>query len=146
MHEVSSRPINLLMVDDDSVDVSAFRRSLRKNKILNRLHVARDGLEGLEMLRGENGYEALELPYIILLDLNMPRMDGVEFLEELRQDPKLHKTVVFVLTTSDADQDKTRAYEHHIAGYIVKSRIGDDFMELLSVLQPYWRIVELPTS
>ena len=83
-------------------------------------------------------------PYIILLDLNMPRMGGLEFLKEVRADPGLSDSVVFVLTTSDDDADRCQAYRQHIAGYCVKSRVGADFLELTGLLKAYWRVVELP--
>ena len=80
----------------------------------------------------------------VLLDLNMPRMNGIEFLEEIREDPRLRKLVVFVLTTSKADEDKVAAYEKNVAGYIVKSDVGNDFMRVVTMLDHYWRVVELP--
>jgi CheY-like chemotaxis protein len=135
--------IQILFVDDDTIDVMAFKRAMKKHKLLNPIHTASNGLEALKILRGDGTQPPLERPYIVLLDLNMPRMNGLEFLDELRQDPALHGSVVFVLTTSEDDRDKTAAYSHHIAGYIVKSHLGHDFVNLLSMLQPYWRIVEL---
>lgn len=145
--KMTTHPVQILLIDDDSVDVMAFKRAIKKHKLLNPVYTAQDGLEALALLRGEHGEAgALKKPYIILLDLNMPRMGGLEFLEELRQDPQLHGSVVFVLTTSEDDRDKTQAYEHHIAGYIIKSHLGKDFVNLLSMLKPYWRIVELETT
>lgn len=135
--------VKLLLVEDDSLDVQAIRRALRKARVANPLHVARDGVEALEMLRG-NGRPALVRPYIILLDLNMPRMNGIEFLSELRDDESLRDSVVFVLTTSDDDQDIMQAYDNLIAGYMVKSKAGEDFIKLIGMLDHYWRIVELP--
>ncbi len=140
------REVKLLLVEDDEVDVMHLQRSFRKLKIANPMVVANDGIEALEILRGENGQTALVAPYIILLDLNMPRMSGLEFLEEIRQDPLLNHSVVFVLTTSNDDQDKLKAYGNHVAGYIVKSEAGESFLEALQMLDRFWRVVELPVS
>ena len=94
--------VNILLVEDDEVDVMAVKRALKTLKIANPFFRAADGIEALEMLRGTGGKKQLPSPYIVLLDLNMPRMDGLEFLDELRQDPALHRSVVFVMTTSAA--------------------------------------------
>lgn len=134
------KTVSLLIVDDDDIDVMGIRRALEKLKIANPSFRARDGLEALEMLREE----VVPAPFIVLLDLNMPRMNGIEFLRELRADNFLMATVVFVLTTSKADEDMAMAYEKHIAGYMTKSAINRDFMGAIGLLEHYWRIVELP--
>jgi len=134
-----------LLVEDDEVDVMHLQRSFKKLKIANPMLVANDGIEALEILRGENGHAKIGMPYIILLDLNMPRMSGLEFLKEIRNDPALKQSVIFVLTTSNDDQDKTKAFDNHVAGYIVKSEAGTSFFEALEMLDRYWRVVELPT-
>lgn len=136
--------VHILLVDDDQVDVEGVKRSFKAAKIANPIHIARDGIEALEMLRGGNGHTAIPKSHIILLDLNMPRMNGIEFLEEIRQDKALHASIIFVLTTSSAEEDICRAYEHHIAGYIVKPEAGSDFLSALAMLDHYWRVVELP--
>ena len=112
------RTVSILLVDDDEVDRRAVMRSFQKHKIENPIMTARDGREALEILRGEGG-DALERPYMILLDLRMPRMDGLEFLAELRGDPKLRDSIVFVLTTSDLEKDRTESYNYNVAGYIL---------------------------
>lgn len=134
------REVSLLIVDDDDIDVMGVRRALEKLKIANPNFRAKDGLEALEMLRDGS----IPPPSIVLLDLNMPRMNGIEFLRELRADKELTKTVVFVLTTSKAEEDMAMAYEKHIAGYMTKSAINRDFMKAVGLLEHYWRIVELP--
>ena len=136
--------VQILLVEDDDIDAEAVRRAFTKQRIANPIVHARDGVEALEVLRGENGKEKLLRPYMILLDLNMPRMNGIEFLKELRGDSDLHDSVVFVLTTSDADRDKLSAYEQHIAGYLIKSNVGSGFVNLVNMLDAYWRYVELP--
>lgn len=141
------KSVTFLLVEDDDVDVMVLKHSFRRLKIANPIVVARDGIEALEVMRGGNGNHPLPTPYIVLLDLNMPRMNGVEFLQEIRSDPKLTRTVVFILTTSDDERDKTKAYDHHVAGYIVKSEAtGQLFIDALEMLDRYWRVVELPAA
>ena len=140
----NAQHINLLLVDDDEVDVMGLKRALKELKIANPVTVAGDGIEALEHLRGENGRAKLASPFIILLDLNMPRMTGIEFLKEIRKDPALKSSIVFVLTTSSADEDITRAYKNNVAGYIVKSNPADTFRDAVQLLNYYWTIVELP--
>lgn len=141
MNAASYKPVTIFLVDDDDIDVMGIERALKKLKIANNLVRARDGFEALEMLRKEGG---VEHPYLILLDINMPRMSGIEFLEELRNDAALSSSVVFVLTTSQDDEDKTAVYSKHVAGYIVKNKIDDGFLSMVDMLDHYWRIVELP--
>jgi CheY-like chemotaxis protein len=121
-------------------------RAFKKAKIANPISVAHDGIAALELLRGTNGRPRLPRPFIILLDLNMPRMDGIEFLRELRKDEDLKKSIVFVLTTSDADEDKVKAYNLGVAGYILKSNPANAFLEATALLDTYWRVVEFPAA
>ena len=81
---------------------------------------------------------------MVLTDINMPRMDGIELLEEIRKDDKLKPSVVFVLTTSQREEDKVRAYQFNVAGYLIKSHVGEDFMKMVDMLDRYWKIVEFP--
>lgn len=141
---MNGKTATLLIVEDDELDLMGIQRALKELKINNPMARAKDGLEALDMLKGQNGHEKLSKPYIILLDLNMPRMDGVEFLEAIRKDENLKRSVVFVLTTSDADTDIMRAYNYNIAGYIVKSDAKESFKEAISLLDAYWTIVLLP--
>jgi CheY-like chemotaxis protein len=122
----------------------AIRRSLRELKITNPVIAARDGIEALEHLRGENGHTMLHSP-LVLLDLKMPRMGGIEFLEEVRSDPLLQPLLVFVMTTSSAVEDRIKAYAKNVAGYILKYRAGNSFQDALSMLESYLRIIELPS-
>lgn len=139
----SALPFHVLLVDDDDVDAMAVRRALTANGSGHRLFTARDGLEALAMLRGE-GAPQVPRPYLIVLDLNMPRMNGVEFLRELRADPIHGRAIVFVLTTSDAESDKAAAYDAGVAGYVVKARAGRDLDRLVALLAAYRMAVELP--
>ena len=143
---MSTQPVHILVVDDDDVDAEGVQRAVKAAKILNPISRARDGIEALDMLRGTNGKEPIPRPFLILLDLNMPRMNGIEFLDVLRRDEHLHRSVVIVLTTSQAERDKLAAYDKHVAGYVSKSKAGEDFTELIDMLDHYWRIVELPTE
>ena len=138
------REVNILLVEDDKVDVMAVRRAFKVRKIANPLYIASDGVEALEMLRGADSPPLIAEPLIIILDLNMPRMNGLQFLEELRSDPDLHKLIVFVLTTSKDDQDRSKAYCKHIAGYIAKSDFDTSFLDAVTMLESYWKIIEFP--
>jgi len=136
--------VNILLVEDDEVDVKAVKRALRELKILNSLTVASDGIEALQLLRGENGREPLKRPFLILLDLNMPRMGGIEFLDEIRGDPALSHSLVFVMTTSEDEEDRFRAYDRHVAGYMLKHSPARTFIDAVTMLDHYWRVIELP--
>jgi CheY-like chemotaxis protein len=136
--------VTILLVDDDKVDAMAVKRSFRALKIANPIIEAHDGIAALERLRGLNGVEKLQPPYLVLLDLNMPRMGGIEFLDELRRDPALRPTLVFVMTTSAAEEDRIRAYDKNVAGYVLKHRPGQTFLESISMLEHYWRVIEFP--
>lgn len=135
--------LKILVVDDDEIDRQAVFRGFAKAEIDCQIEVARDGIEALEILRGEAEPE-LSPPYVVLLDLNMPRLDGIGFLEELRKDPVLRRTIVFILSTSDAEDDKLRAYDKLIAGYIVKSSAGRDFRNLAEMIANYWKVITPP--
>jgi CheY-like chemotaxis protein len=141
----NTQPLNIFLVEDDDGDAKAVIRAFEKAKVANPIVRAHDGKEALEALRGENGHSKPPSPYILLLDLNMPRMDGIQFLQEIRQDPELKKSVVFILTTSKSDRDKAEAYNLNVAGYIVKETAGQDFLKLINMIDNYWRLVELPS-
>jgi len=141
---VNNIPLNILLVDDDDGDAKAVQRSFQKAKIANPFTRAVDGMEALEMLNGTNGKTKVAFPCVMLVDLNMPRINGIQFIQALRADKALHRAIVFVLTTSKRDEDKLAAYDLNVAGYIVKSTAGADFMNLVNLVECYWRIVELP--
>jgi len=144
MRAMLDHTVTILVVDDDKVDTMAVRRSFRDLKIANPVVEARNGIEALEHLRGQSGRAKVPSPCLVLLDLNMPRMGGIEFLEELRDDPLLRRTLVFVMTTSAAEEDRMRAYDKNVAGYVLKHSLGQSFMESISMLQFYWRVIEFP--
>jgi CheY-like chemotaxis protein len=136
--------LSILVIDDDDVATEAVQRSLRKHNIYYPVYTAEDGLVGLQILRGTHPTIRLPKPHLVLLDLNMPRMNGFEFLEELRCDAELKDTVVFILTTSNNDSDRARAYNEHVAGYMVKSAVGPQFKKLACLLEYYAQAVVLP--
>lgn len=137
--------VNILLIDDDDVAAESVVRSLRKHTIDFPVTLARDGIEALEILRKTHPDLNIEKPYIILLDLNMPRMNGFEFLQEIRSDKQLRDSVIFVLTTSNFDSDRARAYQENIAGYMVKSAVGPQFSKLAALLDNYRNTVALPS-
>lgn len=136
--------VNILLVEDDEIDVKTITRAFKELKIANPIFRARDGIEALEILRSTDEATQVPQPFIVILDLNMPRMGGLELLETIRKDPLLLRTVVFVMTTSAAEEDRIRAYNHNVAGYILKQNSGHTFLEAISMLELYWRVVELP--
>jgi CheY-like chemotaxis protein len=138
---VEGRAMKVLLVEDDQVDVMNVQRAFRKSHILNPLFVAGDGVEALELLRGGN-VPARGL--LVLLDLNMPRMSGIEFLREVRRDADLKHLPVVILTTSDDERDRVEAYNLNVAGYILKPVTFLSFMEAMTTLNKYWELVELP--
>ena len=138
---MSERVLNILLVEDDEVDVMNVRRAFERNNVSNPLFVAGNGLEALAMLRSDQMPKERRL---ILLDLNMPKMNGIEFLQALRSDPELASLPVVVLTTSNDDQDKIDAYNLNVAGYLLKPVTFSNFCERMTTLNKYWTLVEMP--
>ena len=136
--------LHILLVDDDELDIMNVQRAFKKNNIINPLYVAHNGLEALEMLRSTGPDAMPKDRRLVLIDLNMPRMTGLEFLRELRGDPELHALTVIVLTTSDDERDKVEAFNLNVAGYIVKPVTFIAFVEAMAALNKYWSINELP--
>ncbi|MFT5254017.1 MAG: CheY-like chemotaxis protein [Flavobacteriales bacterium] len=136
---MSNRLINILLVEDDEVDVMNVQRAFAKNDIQNKLFVAGNGIEALELLDGVIN----PLPRIIILDINMPKMNGIEFLKVLREDEKLKNISVFVMTTSNEDNDKIEAYNLNVAGYILKPLSFEKFISSVSTLKSYWNLCEM---
>ncbi|MEY2933913.1 MAG: hypothetical protein RL033_4662 [Pseudomonadota bacterium] len=134
------RELEILLVEDDALDVMNVRRAFKQNKLTNRIHVAQNGLEALEVLRKGT----LPTRHLVLLDLNMPKMNGIEFLRELRADPNLQTTSVVVLTTSNEDRDRIEAYKLNVAGYLLKPVTFPSFVDLMATLNKYWTLVEMP--
>lgn len=143
--EPEHKKTSLLLIDDDEVDVMTVKRAFKKNNITNPLYIANNGLEALAMLRGKEMPKLLAgQRRLILLDLNMPKMNGTEFLRELRADPELKSLPVIVLTTSNEEQDKVEAYNLNVAGYIIKPVTFAKFVEAVATLNKYWTLSEMP--
>jgi CheY-like chemotaxis protein len=137
--------LNILLVEDDEVDVMTVQRAFQKGNITNPLYIAGNGLEALAMLRGEPG-QLSSMPTerrIILLDLNMPKMNGLEFLQEMRADDNIRHIPVVVLTTSNEERDRLQAYQLNVAGYILKPVTFSIFVELMVTLNKYWTLCEM---
>jgi CheY-like chemotaxis protein len=130
----------ILLVEDDEIDAMTVRRAMLENKVTNPLDVAEDGEKALEYLRASKS----KYPGLILLDLNMPRMGGIEFLRIVKSDETFKKIPVVVLTTSSEDRDRTDAYELCAAGYIVKPVNYLEFVEAVRTIDLYWTLCELP--
>lgn len=139
---MNGNSVTILLVEDNEVDVEAIQRGFMKQRLANPIQVARDGLEALDMLRDPQN--PFPHPFLVLLDLNMPRMSGIEFLREIRADQRLKSSIIFVLTTSKADEDKMASYDLNVAGYMVKRNVGKGFIKLASMLDHYRRVVEFP--
>jgi CheY-like chemotaxis protein len=144
---MEDRIINVLLVEDDEVDVMNVRRAFKKNKITNPLYVAGNGLEALAMLRSKDGKNPIvpNVRRLILLDINMPKMNGLEFLHQLRADPELKATPVIILSTSDEDRDRVEAYNFNVAGYILKPVTFSNFSHVMLTLNNYWALSEMPS-
>jgi len=130
----------ILLVEDDSVDAMTVKRALKDIKATNELPHVANGEEALEYLRGQGNKK----PCIILLDLNMPKMSGIEFLKIVKADEELKKIPVVVLTTSQEEQDKIESFKLSVGGYIVKPADYKKFVEAVKTLELYWTLSELP--
>ncbi len=148
MHQKSGIPINILMADDDEDDRLLTLDALKESRVLNNLMCVQDGVELLEYLRREGKFsdpETSPRPSLILLDLNMPRKDGREALQEIKADPALRGIPVVILTTSKEEEDMLRGYDLGCASYITKPVNFDGLVELMKALGRYWiEFVELP--
>ena len=137
---MDNRELHILLVDDDEVDVLTVKRAFQRNRLTNPIHVANNGLEALEKLRdGSLGPRRL-----VLLDINMPKMNGIEFLRVVRADPALQTTAVVVLPTSNEERDKIDAFKLNVAGYLLKPVTFGNFIDLMATLNKYWTLVEMP--
>lgn len=141
--ENHNKKLTILLVDDDDLDAKAVERMLRRQDDPPKLVRVINGIEALKLLRIQSSNTEVQPPFLVLLDLNMPKMGGLELLEEIRKDRRLQSSIIFVLTTSAADQDKVSAYSQHVAGYIVKSEAGPEYCHLSAMLNHYINTVSL---
>lgn len=145
MHPRDSMQVTqILLVEDDDIDAMAFDRHLGNANFKYEIHRAIDGSVALDMLRGSGGADLIPKPHMIVLDLNMPRMSGIEFLQELRADDDFQNCVVFIFTTSNAEKDRIPCFEHNVAAYLLKSKAGRRFEKLIALLESYVAIAEFP--
>jgi CheY-like chemotaxis protein len=140
------KTVHILLAEDDQIDQKAFLRAFDKLRIKNPVTVAKDGLEAWEILKGSNGKPPLGRPNLLILDINMPRMNGLELLERIREDADLHDSIVFMLTTSNDEEDKIEAFNLNVAGYMLKSDIGQSFVKAVELVDNYWRVMEFPSG
>jgi CheY-like chemotaxis protein len=138
--------LQVLLVEDDDVDAEIIRRAFRTYHAPYALTHVHDGLEALSVLRGESGGPCMAAPYIILLDIHLPRMNGIEFLRALRQDSALMWSIVFVLTVSDHHENILSAYREHVAGYFLKTRLNQHVAQLIHLLETYALLGEFPAG
>jgi len=143
--KIETRPVDILLVEDNPGDVRLTKEALKDAKVLNEIHVARDGVEAMQFVHREGSFANAPMPDLILLDLNLPRKDGREVLAEIKKDPKLQHIPVVVLTTSKADEDIIKTYNLHANAYITKPVDLNRFVEIMHALEQFWfTIVKLP--
>jgi len=142
-----SRPIQILLVEDSPTDTMLTLKALKLGKVANDVHHVDDGVQAMEFVRRQGIYSQVPRPDIILLDLNLPRKDGREVLQELKVDPQLKAIPVVVLTTSQADQDVLQSYQLHANCYITKPVSFERFLEVVTSVENFWlTVVALPTK
>jgi CheY-like chemotaxis protein len=140
------KPIKVLLVEDNAGDIRLTQEALKEGALLIDLNVVRDGIEAMSFLRREDSYSEVSRPDLILLDLNLPKKDGREVLQEVKADPELMRIPVVVLTTSEAESDVAASYGLHANCYITKPVDMDQFIKIVKVLEEFWfTIVKLPS-
>jgi CheY-like chemotaxis protein len=145
--EILSKPVEILIVEDNEGDVVLIEEVFEEAKIRNIIHVAEDGEEAVLYLRGEGKFSGSPRPDIILLDLNLPKKDGREVLKEIKEDNNLKNIPVVILTTSNAEKDILRAYDLHANVYITKPLDFDQFIKVVGSIENFWlEIVNLPSK
>lgn len=144
---MDTRPtVHILLVEDDHIEQKSFLRAMKKLGLSNPVTVAKDGVEGWEILKGLDGQTPLPRPNLLVIDINMPRMNGPELVERIREDAALHDSIVFMLTTSNDEEDKIEAFGLNVAGYMLKADVGDNFVRAVELLNRYWTVAEFPPS
>jgi CheY-like chemotaxis protein len=142
----SGRPLHIILIEDDEVDAEAIERAFQSLGVAVRTTRFVDGRMAIDALRSAWGSQLHTEPHVILLDLNMPRMNGLAFLYELRKEPVLRRSIVFALTGSDLEEDKAAAYDRRVAGYLVKPHLGHDYSSLRELLDVYYQAIEFPVG
>lgn len=141
---LKTNSLHILLIEDDALDIKNMHRAFKENDLPHILHVAGNGRDALAMLRRQGDAALTPAPNMIILDIRMPHMDGIEFLRELRLDPVLKAIGVYVITNSDEEQHKLEAYNLNVAGYIVKPINYRQFVAAIKALKDYWQLIELP--
>jgi CheY-like chemotaxis protein len=143
--ENSHSPVEILLVDDNPGDIELTKVALRDAKIMNEVHVARDGEEALAFLRGQGEFADAPRPDLVLLDLKMPKVDGFQVLAEMRAEPGLRSIPVIVMSSSNAEKDLVRAYDAQISAYLVKPSNFDEYFSAIRAVKELWfHVVALP--
>jgi CheY-like chemotaxis protein len=146
---MGKEPFVVLLAEDDEHDIVATKRAWKKHNIANPLYIVNDGEECLDFLHRRGEYsepESAPRPGILLLDINMPKMDGLAVLEHIRKDNELHHLPVIILTTSKAEEDRLRGYDLGVNAYIVKPVGFENFSEAVKTISLFWQLVELPSG
>ena len=136
-----TKPIQILLVEDSPGDVRLTQEAFKEGKVRNTLHIARDGVEAMAFLRHQPPFDDSVRPDMVLLDLNLPRMDGREVLADMKMDPELRRIPVFVLTTSEDEEDILRSYDLHANCYITKPVDLDKFLSVVKSIEEFWLTV-----
>lgn len=140
-------PIEILLVEDNPGDVRLTKKGLQQGKVLNNLNVVPNGIEAMSFLRQEGEYADAPRPDLVLLDLDMPKMDGREVLQEIKTDPDLKRIPVVVLTSSDAEEDIAKSYDLHANAYLTKPVDFDGLLEVINRIEGFWlTVVKYPPS
>jgi CheY-like chemotaxis protein len=134
--------ISILLVEDDHVDAITIIRVLKELNITNPISITRNGEEALKFLKNENNRK----PHIIFLDLNMPKMNGIEFLSIMKKDENLKRIPIVVITTSKEEQDIINSFNHGVAGYMIKPVDFKQFLKVIKTIDQYWTLSELPET
>ncbi len=138
--------IKVLVVEDNPNDVAIIKRAMRKSDVKCELYFARDGEEALDFLYGQGEFEDAPRPDLILIDLNLPKINGLEVLTKIKEDDRLKRLPVIVLTISEREEDMAKAYDSGAASYMTKPVDSKDFERLIQTVQEYWRIARVPSE
>jgi CheY-like chemotaxis protein len=136
--------LEIVLVEDDEVEIEAIMRALKNLRVAHDLTVFRSGAGAIHSLRQQRQHLQHPYPFLLLLDLNIPDVPGLELLRRLRRDSLLKAALVFVLTNSDSEEDKLAAYSLHVAGYLLKSNLGSRYEHLTDLIHAYHQVVEFP--